>query len=128
MAGAVSEAAAISAEDDLSAINVTDFLGRGTACLLWSSPLPGDNRRQLRYVDLMRGQKPHLLIRVVNNLGAETRIEYATSTEFYLADKAEGMPWLTKLPFPVHVVSASRLTIISAATVLSVLYLPSWLL
>jgi RHS repeat-associated protein len=90
--------------DDADSITVTDFLGRGTACLLWSSPLPRDAGRQLRYVDLMCGQKPHLLTRRLNNLGAETRIEYASSTEFYLADKAAGTPWVTKLPFPVHVV------------------------
>jgi RHS repeat-associated protein len=90
--------------DDATAISVADFLGRGTACLLWSSPLPGDAGRQLRYVDLMCGQKPHLLVRTDNNLGAETRIDYASSTKFYLADKAAGAPWVTRLPFPVHVV------------------------
>jgi hypothetical protein len=52
----------------------------------------------------MRGQKPHLLTRISNNLGAETVIEYASSTEFYLADKAAGQPWVTPLPFPVHLV------------------------
>jgi hypothetical protein len=90
--------------DDLAAVTVADFLGRGTACLLWSSPLPAEAGRQLRYVDLMCGQKPHLLVRAVNNLGAQTRIEYASSTKFYLADKATGTPWVTRLPFPVHVV------------------------
>jgi RHS repeat-associated protein len=89
---------------DLRSIAVTDFLGRGTACLVWSSPMPADSRRPLRYVDLMCGQKPHLLTHVRNNLGAETVIEYASSTEFYLADKAAGTPWITRLPFPVHVV------------------------
>jgi len=89
---------------DLTSISVTDFLGRGTACVVWSSPLPADSQRPLRYVDLMRGLKPHLLIRVSNNLGAETAIEYAASTEFYLADEATGQPWITRLPFPVHVV------------------------
>ena len=39
-----------------------DLLGNGTACLVWSSPLPGDARAPLRYVDLMGGQKPHLLV------------------------------------------------------------------
>jgi RHS repeat-associated protein len=91
--------------DDLTSITVTDFLGRGTACLLWSSPLPGEARRQLRYVDLMCGQKPHLLVRILNNLGVETRIAYASSTEFYLSDKKAGTPWVTLLPFPVHVVA-----------------------
>jgi RHS repeat-associated protein len=90
--------------NDLTSVSVVDFLGRGTACLLWSSTLPCDSRQPLRYLDLMDGQKPHLLIKVQNNLGAETRIEYASSTEFYLADKAAGTPWLTRLPFAVHVV------------------------
>ena len=92
------------AVDNLAAVEVMDFLGRGTACLVWSSPLPGEQGRQLRYLDLMCGRKPHLLERVVNHAGAETRIEYASSTEFYLADQAAGTPWVTRLPFPVHVV------------------------
>jgi RHS repeat-associated protein len=92
------------AADKSISISVVDFLGRGTACLLWSSTLPRDSQQPLRYIDLMDGQKPHLLIHVKNNLGAETRIEYASSTEFYLADKAAGRPWLTRLPFPVHTV------------------------
>jgi RHS repeat-associated protein len=90
--------------NDITTISVADFLGRGTACLVWSSPLPYDATRRLRYVDLMRGQKPHLLVRICNNLGAETAIEYASSTEFFLADEAAGSPWITRLPFPVHVV------------------------
>ena len=93
---------------DLKAISVTDFLGRGTACVVWSSPLPSDTPRPLRYLDLMRGRKPHLLIRISNNLGAETTIEYGSSTEFYLADEAAGHPWITRLPFPVHVVKKTE--------------------
>ena len=92
------------AVDNLATVDVMDFLGRGTACLTWSSPLPGDQGRQLRYIDLMCGRKPHLLDRIVNHAGADTRIEYASSTEFYLADRAAGTPWVTRLPFPVHVV------------------------
>jgi len=91
--------------DNLTSVSVVDLLGRGTACLLWSSPLPGDTRRPLRYLDLMGGIKPHLLTTVRNNLGAETRIEYASSTKFYLEDKKAGTPWVTRLPFPVHVVT-----------------------
>src|SRR5262249_30693715 len=82
----------------------TDLLGNGTACLVWSSPLASDAGVQMRYVDLMGGQKPHLLTAIVNNLGGETRVQYATSTKFYLQDKRDGRPWITKLPFPVHVV------------------------
>jgi hypothetical protein len=90
--------------DNLSAVTVVDLLGNGTACLVWSSPLPGNARRPMRYVDLMGGQKPHLLIKSVNNLGAETIVRYAPSTKFYLQDRQAGKPWITRLPFPVHVV------------------------
>jgi RHS repeat-associated protein len=90
--------------NDLVSIAPTDLLGNGTACLVWSSPLPGDARRPMRYVNLMGGQKPHLLIKTINNLGAETQVDYAPSTKFYLQDKRDGKPWITKLMFPVHVV------------------------
>jgi RHS repeat-associated protein len=90
--------------DDLVHITLLDLLGNGTACLVWSSGLPGDAGRPLRYVNLMGSDKPHLLVGVSNNLGAETRVRYAPSTRFYLQDKMEGRPWVTRLPFPVHVV------------------------
>ncbi len=90
--------------DNVASVMTADLLGNGTACLVWSSPLPADRRKPLRYIDLMGGTKPHLLIRSVNNLGAETRIHYAPSTKFYLLDKQAGKPWITRLPFPVHVV------------------------
>jgi RHS repeat-associated protein len=95
---------AVPAVDDVASVSVTDLLGNGTACLTWSSPIAGAGRSSLRYVDLMGGNKPHLLITAVNNLGAETHLSYASSTRFYLADKLAGNPWVTKLPFPVHVV------------------------
>jgi RHS repeat-associated protein len=90
--------------DDIASITPTDLQGNGTACLVWSSPLPGDAQKPMRYVDLMGGRKPHLLIKTVNNLGAETGVQYAPSTTFYLQDKRDGKPWITRLPFPVHVV------------------------
>lgn len=90
--------------DNLSSVMTADLLGNGTACLVWSSPLPGDARRPMRYIDLMGGKKPHLLEKSTNNLGAETIVEYAASTKFYLQDKRDGQPWITKLPFPVHCV------------------------
>ncbi len=90
--------------DSMASVQVLDLLGSGTSCLVWSSPLPGDAGRQVRYVDIAGGQKPHLLTRIVNNLGTETRIFYAPSTRFYQADRLAGRPWITRLPFPVHVV------------------------
>jgi RHS repeat-associated protein len=90
--------------DDLAAVQAIDLLGNGTACLVWSSPLPGQSQQPMRYIDLMGGQKPHLMTSVVNNLGAETKLQYTASTKFYLQDREEGNPWITRLPFPVHVV------------------------
>ena len=90
--------------DNLSSVAVTDLFGNGTACLIWSSPLPGDARHPMRYLDLMGGLKPHLLVTVKNNLGAETCVQYAASTKFYLQDREAGKPWITKLPFPTHCV------------------------
>jgi hypothetical protein len=55
--------------NEIVSILPVDLLGNGTACLVWSSPLTSDEQRQLRFVDLMGGQKPHLLVKVVNNLG-----------------------------------------------------------
>lgn len=90
--------------DQQSSVQVLDLLGTGTACLVWSSPLPAESANPLLYVDLMGGQKPHLLVMVRNNLGAETRVTYAPSTRFYIADEENGQPWITRLPFPVQVV------------------------
>lgn len=96
--------------DNLSSVMAVDLLGNGTACLVWSSSLPNDVNQPMRYIDLMGGQKPHLLIKTVNNLGAETHVHYAPSTKFYLADKLAGKPWITKIPFPVHCVEKISVT------------------
>jgi RHS repeat-associated protein len=90
--------------DNLTDVATVDLLGNGTACLVWSSPLPCDAGRPMRYVNLVGREKPHLLVRAVNNLGAETRVHYAPSTKFYLQNRHDGRPWISRLPFPVHVV------------------------
>ena len=89
---------------DVDTVDVVDLLGNGTACLVWSSKLPGDSGQQMLYLDLMGGLKPHLLTQIKNNFGGETRIYYAPSTYFSTRDSEAGRPWLTKLPFPVHCV------------------------
>src|SRR5262249_3411505 len=88
------------AADNIAAFAVVDLLGNGTACLVWSSPLPAHAHAPMRFIGLMGGQKPHLLMRSVNNLGTETHVQYAPSTKFYLLDKLTGKPWITRLPFP----------------------------
>jgi RHS repeat-associated protein len=92
------------ATDNLAAVNVVDLLGNGTACLVWSSPLAADGSGPMRYIDLTGGVKPRLLQSARNNMGAETRVDYTASTRFYLEDRAQGRPWVTRLPFPVQVI------------------------
>jgi len=85
-------------------LSVIDLLSTGTSCLVWSSALPGDGGSAMRYIDLMSSKKPHIMNRHLNNMGAETSVEYKSSSWFYLQDKAAGKPWFTRLPFPVQVV------------------------
>lgn len=91
--------------DSESKISVVDLLGTGTSCVVWSSAAPREQWAPMRYIDLMGSRKPHVLKRFVNNLGKETRLDYKSSSWFYLKDKQENRPWITRLPFPVQVVS-----------------------
>ncbi|MEP7107394.1 MAG: SpvB/TcaC N-terminal domain-containing protein [Ferruginibacter sp.] len=91
--------------EDPNQLAVVDLLGNGTACIVWSSPLPGNTNAPMRYIDLMGGRKPHIMAKHVNNFGKETTLEYKSSSHFYLEDKKKGRPWITRLPFPVHCVS-----------------------
>ena len=86
-------------------ITVTDLLGNGVACIIWSSPLAKDAGSPLRYIDLMNSKKPHIMVSYKNNLGKEVSLEYKPSTKFYIEDKLAGKPWITKLHFPVHCVT-----------------------
>ena len=84
-------------------ISVTDLLGNGTACIVWSSELPAYQQSPMRYIDLMGGKKPHIMVSHENGMSKKTAVEYKASTYFYLKDKLQGTPWITKLPFPVQV-------------------------
>ncbi len=87
-------------------IEVMDFLGKGTACIVHSDPLQAT---PLQYIDLMGETKPHLMTSNVNNCGKEVTLTYTPSTQFYLQDKKAGKKWFTKLPFPVQCVSSVRI-------------------
>jgi RHS repeat-associated protein len=96
------------AVSDSSAIQFADFFGTGTATLVWSYDFnfqPGSNYKVL---DFCGGVKPHLLIETDNNMGATTKVQYVSSTKFYLADKKAGRPWVTNLPFPVQVLEKTE--------------------
>lgn len=85
----------------INRITFTDVNGSGSTSLVLTSV---DGDVQHLYYDFTGGVKPYLMTDIDNNLGALTRIRYASSTEFYFADKRAGRPWVTKLPFPVQVV------------------------
>ena len=91
--------------DRLSLVSVTDLLGTGTTCITWNSTLEKHAAAPLRYIDLVAGKKPHLLTRISNGLGKEQVIDYVPSTKYYLEDKKNGKPWITKLPFPVQCIA-----------------------
>ena len=91
-----------------SKITLTDLLGNGVACIVWSSPLSKDAHAPLKYIDLMNSKKPHIMVAYKNNLGKEVSIEYTPSTRFYIEDKLAGKPWVTRLHFPVHCISKTE--------------------
>ncbi len=97
-------------------LSVADFLGNGTACLVWSSPSNRYASSPLQYVDLMGGRKPYLLSGYANQTGKVVEWEYKSSTHFYLADQQAGRDWITKLPITVQCVSkvSSRDTVTGA--------------
>lgn len=90
---------------DEANITVTDLLGNGIACIVWSSSLAKDAMAPLKYVDLMDSKKPYLMVSYKNNLGKEVAMEYTPSTYFYIEDKLTDTPWITELHFPVHCIS-----------------------
>jgi len=86
-------------------LSVADFLGNGTACIVWSSPLAANADNPMQYIDLMGGKKPYLISGYTNGMGKQFTITYLSSTYFYLQDKIAGTPWITKLCFPVQCVA-----------------------
>ena len=93
---------------DITALQFADFFGTGTACLVWSYPYGATTGGNYKVLDFCGTQKPHLLVEMSNNLGATVRAQYASSTKFDLADKKQGRPWVTNLPFPVQVLEKTE--------------------
>ncbi|KKY18165.1 hypothetical protein UCRPC4_g05115 [Phaeomoniella chlamydospora] len=89
--------------NDLSSVFAIDLLGNGTTCLCWTRPShEAGHSESLFYIDLMSGQKPHLLTKYSNGMGLSAAITYRPSTWFYLSDLYQGRTWKTKLSFPVQ--------------------------
>jgi RHS repeat-associated protein len=57
-----------------------------------------------------------------NGLGSRTTIAHAPSTKHYLRDRAAGLPWITKLPFPVQVVDSVTIEDLVSSTTFGTSY------
>ncbi len=83
---------------------VVDLLGNGTACLVWSSPLPGagDPAAALRRSD----GRPEAAPAGPGGQQPRRRDDRALRTvdPVLPGRQAAGRPWVTRLPFPVQVV------------------------
>ena len=93
---------------DTAGLSFTDFFGTGTTSLLWSYDFGTFLDGNYKVLDFCGGKKPYLLNEMNNNLGATTKVRYASSTKFYLEDVASGNFWATPLPFPVPVVEKTE--------------------
>lgn len=90
--------------DSATALTFADVFGTGTATLVWSYAYSGQSEGNYKALDFCGGVKPYLLTAVDNNMGTTTRVSYASSSHHALEDRARGTPWITSLPFPVHVI------------------------
>lgn len=96
-------------------VRLIDLNGTGVSGVLWSSDAIGRGRSRMMFLDFTGGRKPHVLSAMDNHMGAITRVEYRSSTEYYLADeRTPATRWRTPLPFPVQVVA--RVEVIDAVS------------
>lgn len=84
--------------DDLIKVESADINGNGTSCLI----LKNEITRKSIYYDFCNGIKPHMMMKINNNIGSVTKLHYLSSTYYYLRNKNL---WHTQLPFPVQVIS-----------------------
>ena len=82
-----------------------DVFGRGASAIVVSQNMPEVANLVL---DFTCGARPYFLCAFDNNMGARTEISYRSSTDYYLADKAAGFDWVSRLAFPVQVVERTQ--------------------
>lgn len=83
---------------DMDSVRLVDLLGTGLGGILWSSDANGLSLHNLYFLELTGGVKPYLLHEMDNHLGAVTRVSYAPSTKFYLADRSAETRALANAP------------------------------
>lgn len=98
------------AYSDEDQISFMDLFGNGTTSIIFSKMGVSPVHYYYDFVgevassyDASVKMKPYLLTDIDNNKGMRTQFSYCSSIKFYLEDKQEGRPWITKLPFPVQV-------------------------
>ncbi|MEL7147001.1 MAG: SpvB/TcaC N-terminal domain-containing protein, partial [Bacteroidota bacterium] len=91
-------------------ISFADILGNGASCMVFTKIAPKPKHYYLSFIGeifiegkLQPTMKPYLLSEIDNGMGAITRLQYGSSAQFYLKDKAAGNAWHSRLPFPVQV-------------------------
>ncbi|WP_333995099.1 SpvB/TcaC N-terminal domain-containing protein [Burkholderia orbicola] len=84
--------------DRLCRVSFADLQGVGVASLVISHPhmTPGHWR-----LDFTRA-KPYLMTSINNNMGANTALQYRSSAQYWLDDKADDPLLTSALPIPVH--------------------------
>ncbi|MCO7520853.1 MULTISPECIES: SpvB/TcaC N-terminal domain-containing protein [unclassified Pseudomonas] len=98
-------------------LQVADIRGQGTADLLLTVPHGGPNLRPRSWLFRFNDRRPWLLEQVVDNAGSRTLLEYRSSAQAWLDEKAAagaGTSAVSYLPFPVHTVS--RVTTVNDIT------------
>ncbi|MCL4180537.1 MAG: VCBS repeat-containing protein [Verrucomicrobia bacterium] len=86
-------------------LRLVDINGNGSTDFLWENWLPTTGDFRVEFYDFLGAAKPNLLQTIDNGIGLRTHIEYQTTTDYYVAARMAGNPWLTSLPFPSQVVS-----------------------
>ncbi len=87
---------------DLDQLSVADVFGDGGSCLVISQA--GEPVRHY-YIDFSGRLRPKLLREIDNHCGRLTQPYFRSSTDYYLAARARGEKWVTKLASPVPVLA-----------------------
>lgn len=95
--------------DSETQLQVADIRGQGTADLLVTAPDHGPEKKRRSWLYRFNDHRPWLLSTIVDNIGNRTELQYRSSAQAWLDEKAEqlarGQTPVSYLPFPVHTVS-----------------------
>ncbi|CNI39302.1 putative insecticidal toxin complex protein [Yersinia thracica] len=93
--------------DNTCQLTLADVQGLGVTSLLLSVPHMASRHWRYHFVSA----KPYLLSTINNNMGAENRLTYRSSAQFWLDEKAaaaaKGRKIACGLPFPLHLLAQS---------------------